>query len=129
MADGSVRHREFAEQGKDFTGLKFGTITPTDLDLSVDFGGKLFVFGEAKFGDAALPVGQRLNLERICDAITRGGGTAIGMVLSHHAPPDQQIPFADTTVRAYYGDGQWWDRPAFTRCNSFMAFAQSLALG
>ena len=40
---GVIRNRQFAQQLRDFSGLRFGKITPTDIDGFMDFGDRLFV--------------------------------------------------------------------------------------
>ena len=62
---GIFRNREYAKQLKSFSGLRFGKITPTDIDGFLDFGNNVYVFIETKHGDAPLPYGQKLALERL----------------------------------------------------------------
>lgn len=65
---GRINNRARATQIKDFTGLRWGKITPTDIDGFIDFHNKLFIYIELKYGNATLPNGQRLALERQADA-------------------------------------------------------------
>ena len=67
MERGAIRDKMGASILCDFTGLKYGKITPTDLDGFVDFGNKIFVLIECKGGKARMPYGQRLALERLID--------------------------------------------------------------
>jgi len=64
---GTIRNLTYTRQRADFRGLRFGTITPTDVDGSIEFEGRCCIFMETKHGDADLPTGQRLWLERNCD--------------------------------------------------------------
>ena len=45
---GKIGNRRRALQIRDFTGLRWGNITPTDIDALIDFGDKVFVFIEVK---------------------------------------------------------------------------------
>lgn len=65
---GVIRNREYAKQLKDFSGLRYGKITPTDIDGFLDFGDQLFVVVEGKHAGSAIQTGQRLALERLVDA-------------------------------------------------------------
>lgn len=66
---GSIRDREASNAVKDYTKLRWGKITPTDIDGLIDFGGKLFIVIELKYGDKELERGQELALERLADTI------------------------------------------------------------
>lgn len=55
---GIIRHRRRRLQVNDFSVLRYGRITPTDIDGFLDFGGRAFVFIELKHGDVpAMPLG------------------------------------------------------------------------
>lgn len=79
-----IRNRERMRQVRDFRGLRFGSISPTDIDGILDFGGKLWAIFELKHEDTPMPFGQRLALERLCDGLERGGTHAVVLVASHH---------------------------------------------
>lgn len=97
-----------AEQGRDFSGLRFGNITPTDIDAVIDFGNRAFVFIEAKWKNGRMPYGQKLALERLCDAVEQSGRRALLVVISHDVPVTEQIPFATCRVETYRSRGQWY---------------------
>lgn len=121
-ARGLIRFRDYAEQGRDFSGLRFGkTITPTDIDCSMDFGGEHFVFLEAKFGDEPLPGGQRLHLEFLCRRLTQSRANAIAIVLTHDIPVHRQIPFADLSAREHFTARVGWTTArAGTNCRTLI---------
>lgn len=103
---GIIQNREYKQQIADFSGLRFGKITPTDLDAFMDFGNKLFVFVEAKYGGASLPYGQKLALERLCDAChTPPSRYAVAFIVSHMSKGD--IDFANTKVTSFRWQGAW----------------------
>jgi hypothetical protein len=87
--------------------LRFGKITPTDIDGALDFNGHIFIFLEAKFEGAELPDGQRLHLRNQCLSHVRGGAIAVALVLSHRTPPDDQIDFAHCVVSEVFADAKW----------------------
>jgi hypothetical protein len=68
---GVIRNKEFATQVRDFRNLKFGNITPTDLDGLIEYKNKCFVLIEVKYEGAEMPFGQGLALERLCDSISK----------------------------------------------------------
>lgn len=108
MVEGSaIRNRNQKQQIVDFGGLRWGKIMPTDLDAFIDFGGKLFVFVEAKYGGASLSFGQRLAIERVCDACHSPdtGRYSVAFVCSHNSQGD--IDLAASTVVQYRWAGKW----------------------
>jgi ribosomal protein L37AE/L43A len=102
---GKIRNREYASQIRDFSGLKYGTITPTDVDMAIDFGNKAFVWGELKHGDTPITPGQRLFLERVNDALERSGIPSYVLSISHKDSGD--IDVANARVVEYRSNGQW----------------------
>lgn len=113
MQRGKIRNRERAKQLRDFTGLLFKNITPTDIDAFVEFGDVLFVFIEAKQNGYSLPYGQKLGLERICDAIHRTENEkgrqrlAVLLVIEHETQCDEDIDCAEAPVVGIYQDARW----------------------
>ena len=100
---GIIRHPEFASQLRDFRGLRFGKITPTDIDGFIEYLDECFVFVEAKHGTAQMPYGQRLAFERLADACSQVRPT-VYILASHDAGINENINFADCSVTQYrYG--------------------------
>ena len=102
---GIFRNREYAKQLKSFSGLRFGKITPTDIDGFLDFGNNVYVFIETKHGDAPLPYGQKLALERLCDTCTNAGKASV--VLVGHHETDGDIDVATLPVSLLRMKGKW----------------------
>ena len=69
MSDrGVIKSEVFFHQKILFEGLRWGTITPTDIDLAIDFKNRLFIYVEFKhMTDTTVNIGQQLILERMCD--------------------------------------------------------------
>lgn len=108
---GAIRNRQFANRVRDFSGLRFGKITPTDIDGLIEYRGQGYVFIETKYKDAPLPSGQRLALERLCDDLQQVKPTLV-IVASHET--DSDIDVAKTVVTEYRFKGAWRRRKATT---------------
>lgn len=106
---GTIRSIRFARQRADFNGMRFGTITPTDIDGFVEFSDEVFIFMETKHGNVDLPNGQRLALERVCDRVQAGGGEALVLVLRNpigtDSPTYELGPLSVTQCRY---KGRWF---------------------
>jgi hypothetical protein len=85
-----------------FEGMKWGTITPTDIDLSIDFGGKLFVFVEYKHEDKQVPFGQKKHLEYLVKSILKSGAKAVAAIARHSQSTDEDIACKDAIVDEIY---------------------------
>lgn len=107
---GVIRNIKFARQRADFNGLRFGTITPTDIDGFVEFSDEVFIFMETKHGGAELPSGQRLALERVCDRVQAGGGEALVLVLHNSLTgnDNQTYDLAPLPVAQCRYKGKWF---------------------
>ena len=87
--------------------LRFGNITPTDIDGFVEFRDKLFVWIEAKLSGAPVDFGQRMALERQCDAVGETGRKAVVLVIEHDTSPSDDIDFASCLVREWRYEKEW----------------------
>jgi hypothetical protein len=96
---GKIGNRPRARQIKDFSSLRWGNITPTDIDCFVEFGGELFVVVEIKSKGKEMPYGQKLAFERLIDHIV---GESI-LILAEHdvVDPDEDIDGALCHVVSY----------------------------
>ena len=110
MMRGKIRNRNIAKQLKDFSGLRFGKITPTDVDGLLEFNDKLYIIIEVKYGDASMPYGQQLAFQRGCDAWQSEKRNAYIIVAHHRTPEEQDIDVASQVVGSIYHKKQW-DRP------------------
>lgn len=102
MADPApIRNQQYARRLLLFTGLKYGAISPTNLDFSCDFGGRWFAFGEAKWKGTPLPTGQRRHLEALCDRINASGeARAVAFVAEYDQEGD--VEFGQCWIEHYY---------------------------
>jgi hypothetical protein len=103
---GQIKNRDYKARIADMSGLTYGKITPTDLDMFLDFGDTLFVFAEAKYHGSAIPYGQRLALERLCDACHQPPKRyAVSFLCGYEGEGD--IDFANMDVLEIRWNGRW----------------------
>ena len=122
---GKIRNREFASTLRDFAGLRWGSITPTDIDGFLDFGNKAFVFIESKHENGTLRGGQKLALERLVDSVSV---PAILIVAKHNAGAGDDIDLGANFVTQYRLKGKW-QKPkeqisVRSAIEAFLAFVQ-----
>jgi hypothetical protein len=105
---GQIQHRERKQQIADMSGLRWGKITPTDIDAAIEMDDRLFGFIEGKFVGTPISFGQSLWLERACDAIHQPPRRyAFAIIADHCQPSNQDIDFANMQVRTWRFDGVW----------------------
>lgn len=104
---GRIRNRERARQLRDFSGLRFGKITPTDIDCVIEFKDKLFVLVEFKMFGAPMDFGQQLCFERLCNAINSNARHAFAIVAEHDTPIHSDIDAGNATVKQVYKNNKW----------------------
>lgn len=123
---GTIIYRDRKRQIIDFSGIRYGNITPSDLDGFFERRNRLFVFFEMKFKGVEMPYGQRLALTRLVDVVQSAGKEAIVIVCEHEIPVDKDIDAATCIVKKYYYKGTWYKGEKRTVKNvidSFMGFA------
>jgi hypothetical protein len=122
---GLITNRERASQQKDYSGLRWSKITPSDIDGAVEFSDRLFVFLEYKHAGAPMQYGQRLCAERIVKAIAETGRHALFVVADHYSKPDEDIDGAGSIVRQVYYDGKWSDMKKTTVREAIDSFCEA----
>lgn len=103
---GVINNRARAQQIIDFSGLKFNTITPTDIDGFIEYHNKLFILIEAKYKDTIMPGGQKLALERMCDSLSKDKPTIL-FLGTHEFEVNEDIDCANITVSKFYFKREW----------------------
>ena len=108
---GEIRNPRFARRARTFAGLRCdGEITPTDIDCSVDFQDKTFIFTEGKTCGALVPKGQRRHLVALVRGLRAGGCKAFAVVIEYPRG-DDEVDFASClVVEWFYGD-RWMGAP------------------
>ena len=106
---GKIYNRDRSKQTYDFSGLCFGNITPTDIDMLIEYKNRAYVILEIKYGDAKLPAGQDLALTRLTDDLEHSGKSTLCIIASHETSNcNEDIDTAKTVVRSYRYKGHWW---------------------
>jgi hypothetical protein len=105
---GVIKNRALKNQVADMSGLRWGNITPTDIDAFLDFGDKLFVLIEGKFGGAVVQQGQMLAIQRLCDSAHYPPRRfSFAIIADHYTPDGNDIDFANMIVRTVRFNGKW----------------------
>ena len=105
---GIIQYRGRKKQIVDFSGLRYGNITPTDIDSFIEYRDKARVFAEFKYGNAPLPHGQKIALERAANDMQKAGKPAIVCICRHNiADCEVDVPAAETIVSEFYYNGTW----------------------
>lgn len=87
-----------------------GYIYPTDIDGLIEYKDSEYIIFEVKFGDAEVPFGQKLALQRMVDDFTKVGKQAIVMICEHTVwDTNKPVVAAWCKVReVYYGNEKKW---------------------
>jgi len=100
---GVIQNQEQFHRRILFDGIRFGKCMPTDIDAALEFGGKVLILYEVKYGNAPIPYGQRLLLTRIVDA---WAGEAVLFICRHRDDGTEDVHLKDTYVTSVYYKGR-----------------------
>lgn len=103
---GVIQNRERRVQVADMSGLRFGKITPTDIDAAIEYHDRCYIFVEGKYGGAPVPFGQKLFIEKLVDRLSLSV-FAVGVIADHNHPPHEDIVFDKMVVREIRYKGRW----------------------
>jgi len=106
MERGKINFRERSRQIRDYSGLRYKNITPTDIDGFLEIQDKVFIFLEFKTGKTQLTFGQELALERLCDNTNR---PTILIIAKHNHSIDEDIDAAKCQVVKYRYARKWYN--------------------
>ena len=97
---GQIKNIARKQQINDFSGLRYGNITATDMDGVIDYHDRKYIFFEVKYGNAELPYGQRLCIERlVCDI----GKPSICIIAEHNvSDTNKPVDVGKCKVREIY---------------------------
>lgn len=125
---GVIQNRDRKKQIIDFSGLKYGKITPTDIDGLIEYKDKAMMFFEYKYNNAELPHGQKLALERCVNDIRKAGKIAVAFICEHNVSDcNTDIDASSAIVRDCYYNGKWYHdgkRTVKQKADSFIAFVE-----
>jgi len=109
----TLRSVSHLTQYNDFSNLQYGNMAPTDIDGLFEINNRLFVFIELKYGNALPPIGQRLALERVCDAIQSDTKHCFVLIAQHQ---DEGAIDVSAAKVVYYRHHKKWHTPK--RCET-----------
>jgi len=108
---GKIRYPQRSKQIIDFSGIRFGNATPSNVDGLLELDNHFFVIFEFKHISAAkMSKGQRMMIERVCDAIhgrRSPSAYCVAIVAHHDAPSHQEIDAAKSKALGVRWDGEW----------------------
>ena len=105
---GVIRNRARGKQIIDFSDLRYGNITPTDIDCCIDWHNRAWVFVEYKVKGNKMPDGQELFYKRLCNDLSKKKPTIV-IEAYHEEPPTNDIDGGACIVSRYYYKGEWHD--------------------
>lgn len=86
-----------------FNGIKYGNITPTDIDMAIEYKDKARILVEVKHGEKEVPAGQKLLLKRFVDDFRACGKDAIAIIAQHDVDDaEKDVQVASCQVREIY---------------------------
>ena len=101
-----INDKENFHQKVLFDGIRYGGCMPTDIDAALEFGGKVLVLYELKYGNARVPKGQMLLLKRLVDAWAKDGKQAVLFICRHNTPSKKDILLKESIVTDIYYNGR-----------------------
>ena len=114
MAESRINNPQRMKQLIDFQGLAVDEyIYPTDIDGLIEYKDSEYIIFEVKYGDAEVPFGQKLALQRMVDDFTKTGKQAVVLVCEHTVRnPEKPVVAAWCKVREIYSGGEkQWRKP------------------
>lgn len=107
---GVIHTENRARQLIRFEGIRYGKITPTDIDALIEYHNQAYIFIEVKHLYKQLDLGQRLALQRMVDDATKAGKIATAFVLEHDITnPVEDVYLSKCKIRTHYFQGRWHD--------------------
>ena len=103
MERGVYQYESRGRQLLRFDGVRYGNITPTDIDGIIDYKNRVWILFEAKLAGKSVPAGQRLALERLIQNAKRAGKHGLAMIIEHNVSDCTRDVFVtDCMVREVY---------------------------
>lgn len=126
---GKIHNRERGRQIIDFSGIRYGNITPTDLDGFFEKENRIFVFYEYKLPNAEMPRGQEIALTRVVDGLSAAGKSAVLFLCRHEVyDPEIDIKADKAIVEKLYWNSRWYTGKGLTvkeQTDRFINWAES----
>lgn len=105
-----IRNPKYMQRIKDFSGLRFGKGSPTDIDGFIEFGDKAYVLIETKYTGGSMPFGQRLAIQRLIDLIQESGRKSIALVAEYNN--EEGVIDCAKAVVTEYRMNHYWKTPS-----------------
>jgi len=98
---GKIVHRNRKRQLLDMSGLRFGKITPSDLDACIEYRRRAWVFIEFK-KDGGLPAAGQLRMLQELASDMHAAGKQVAVILGAHGidDPEVDVVAADVPVHS-----------------------------
>jgi hypothetical protein len=110
MSTNVIYNKQKLERIVSFQGLPHvGKCSPADIDICIEIGNaKKYLIGDFKETGKDLDTGQKILLERHCEAFEARGYSAVAF-LAWHDPEIKIIDAAQAIVVKYFNNGIWHD--------------------
>jgi len=100
---GQIFDRSRSRQIIDFSGLRYGKITPTDIDGLIEFRNKYFILIELKLHNAQMPRGQEIAFVRMVLNLKKANKPSVLFIASHDVEdPEDDIDASKAIVTKLY---------------------------
>lgn len=105
-----------------FNGMRWGDITPTDIDGIIDYQDAVWIIYEVKMIGKDVPYGQRLAIIRLIQDAKQAGKHGCAMIVEHNViDPSNDVYLKDCIVREIYTTDEMQWRPPRRRITAFEA--------
>jgi hypothetical protein len=113
---GIIHYRNRAKQIRNFSGIRYGNITPSDLDFVIEYHDERRILCELKLDGVELPIGQRLLMERFVNDFIKAGKPSIAFVANHFVSDyTQDIDVGNAVIsEVYFQYNGIWETPVST---------------
>lgn len=107
---GVIQNPDRVRQIIEFKNLKFGKMTPMDVDGLLEYHGIAYIFYEYKLDGALMPDGQRKALERLADDCQKAGKHSTVFLCEHQDEnPANIVDAGSAIVKRIYYKNKWTD--------------------
>jgi hypothetical protein len=101
-----IKYPERIKQVIDFTGLGSWNLSPSDIDMTLEFDNKYLFLFELKLVWVKVPIGQKLLLERICNCWQKTNDECFVLYCEHNTSTDEIVSVNNTWIQSIYYKGK-----------------------
>ena len=107
---GKIMNPDRKRQLFDFSGLRRGKCTGSDMDYMMEIDDFYYAFVEFKYGHRDMPYGQKIALKRLTNIVCSTGRESILLLAQHFEPdPNVTVDAAETIVDEYFYRNRWYN--------------------